>query len=798
MVIDFSKINYNEKPILILKNLDGTAIQTLGYAFNVSGEFSYNEISTLNFELPQKVNGVFTPHYNDVVGMKIIDLHEIGQFILVDPVENSDGIKTTKTCKAYSLEYEFTKKNITLESGTYNFWNPLSPENTIMGRILERMPDWSIGHIDNDLIGKYRTFEVIEEKIYDFMKSNVQETYGCIFEFNTYNRTINIVSVSSTIETKPIYLSKDRLIKEIEISEDSDNIITCLDVNGAEGVNIRSVNPTGTNKIYNLDYFMNTTNFTEDFIEKWKRWERTYESYQSVYYNTTIEYNLKTACKLTKQAALVDLQGELTTLENEQSVIVQAIAQKLKPKYSLAEIKEKIYDKKEEIEDMKAQIADIDTEISDLHDKLSNINNMVAFDRSTNDGTYVFFTPEELSVLKKYFIEDSIQDDTFVAATAATYENEDISNSINSVELSIVNSNVETISDNNGKVLRTISGGSLNIGSLEANIIKATVEFNNDDTFIMTTYLDNGVIGDASFASGNISLIGKYKIIASSSNKLSFMIYSGTLYFTKNTTDFEQHAIEWELYEYGKKVLKEKSSPTYEFKINSGNFLSLNDFITFKNNFILGKRIYLNLGSDEVMTPYIVSVKIDYEDFSSFELGFSSTYTAFDKQFSLSKLLEQSVSMGKKLNVKSNVYNEFVNSGASTKVKSFIDSALDVAKNTVLSSGNQAIEFGDAGIRVRKWANDQHDSYDDEQIWIVDNMIAFTKDNWSTASMAIGKIFDENLGTYVAANSIYDSEKIYYYRVGEREPYTYVRYIYSENTWNTAYPTLYYKSGGYS
>lgn len=49
LVIDFSKINYKEKPILILKNLDGTAIQTLGYAFNVMGEFSYNEISTLTF-----------------------------------------------------------------------------------------------------------------------------------------------------------------------------------------------------------------------------------------------------------------------------------------------------------------------------------------------------------------------------------------------------------------------------------------------------------------------------------------------------------------------------------------------------------------------------------------------------------------------------------------------------------------------------------------------------------------------------------------------------------------------------
>lgn len=797
MVIDFSKVNLKEKPVLVLKNLDGTAIQTLGFAFEVSADLSYNEISTLNFELPSQINGVPTPHYDDVVGMRIIDLVDYGQFILIDPKEKSEDVKKTKICTAYSLEYEFTKKKITLENGTYNFWNPLAPEDTILGRILEVMPDWSIGEVDNDLIGKYRTFEVIDDKAYDFIKNDVQETYKCIFEFDTYNRVINIKSANSDIEVKQIYLSKERLIKEIEIEESSDSIVTCLDVNGAEGVSIRSVNPTGTNKIYNLDYFMNTTNFTEEFIEKWRHWEQTYESYQSIYYNTTIEYNLKTACKLTKQAALVDLQGELTTLENEQAVVVQAISQKLEPKYTLTEIKEKIYNKKEEIADMKAQITDIDTELSELHEKLSNINDMLAFDRSTDDA-YVFFTPEELSVLKKYFIEDSIQDETFVAATATTYENEDISNSVNSVELTITESDIEIISDSNGKILRTISGGSLNIGTLTANIIKATIEFNDDDTFVMTMYLDNGVVGETSFTSGNVSLIGEYKIISSNNHKLSFMIYNGTLYFTKNTTDFEQHAIEWELYEYGKEVLKELSEPIYNFSVDSGNFLTLDDFISFKNELELGRKLYLKLDDNEPLMPYVVDVSIDFEDLSSFSLNFSSSYTKSNKFFSIDSMLEESVSMGKKLNVKSNVYNEFVNSGASTRVKSFMESALDVAKNTVLSSGNQAIEFGDAGIRVRKWADDEHTSYDDEQIWIVDNMIAFTTDNWSTASMAIGKIYDANLGTYTPATSEYDPEKIYYYRVGDREPYTYVHYIYSEDTWNIAYPSLYYKSGGYS
>lgn len=740
MVIDFSKVNLKEKPVLILRNLDGTAIQTLGYAFNVNAEILYNEVSTLTFDLPSKVSNVNTPHYSDVVGMRIIDLKDWGQFVLIDPEETSDGVRKLKSCKAYSLEYEFAKKNITLENGTYNFWNPLSPDNTIIGRILEKFPDWSVGYIDPSLVGKYRTFEVIDDKVYNFIKSNVQETYGCIFEFDTYKRTINVVSTALGDDTeppKPIYLSSERLVKEVKISEDSDSIITCLDVNGGDGVSIRSVNPTGTNKIYNLDYFMNETNFSEDFIEKWRAWESDCEQQKTHYFNTTMEYNLQVARLVTEQAALTDLKGELTSLENVQATIIQGIAQNLKEQDDLDEVNADIKAMKRKISNKESLIESINEDIEDLLSSLSNVNSMLSMEN--------YFTDKELSILQKYFIEDSLQDESFVAASATTYDNEDISNSIDSAELSLDDGDIELTYDGDNKTMYSISGGTISISSLTADVVKATVEFNDDDTFVFTSYLNDGTVGEASFESGCITAVGSYKIVAKNSSRLSLMIYEGTLYFTKNTTDYEQHAIEEELYEYGKQVLNEKAEPTYNFSIESGNFLVIDDFISFKNELTMGKRAYLKIDEQKPITPYVIAIKINFEKKEDFTLEFSSSYTSSDRSFRLAKLLEQSVSMGKTLNAKSGVYSEFVNSGASTRVKTFMDSALDIAKNTVMSSGNQAIEFGDAGIRVRKWADDSHTSYSDEQIWIVDNVIAFTTDNWATSNMAIGKIYDENI-----------------------------------------------------
>ena len=128
MVVDFSAIDFKERPTLVLKNLDGTYIQPLAYAFDVHAKFMYNEVSEITFELPAYVDGVMTPHYDDVVGMRLIDWIGIGQFILVNPSRKNDGISEIKSCTAYSLEYEMTLDFLiksSTESGEKNFAVPL-------------------------------------------------------------------------------------------------------------------------------------------------------------------------------------------------------------------------------------------------------------------------------------------------------------------------------------------------------------------------------------------------------------------------------------------------------------------------------------------------------------------------------------------------------------------------------------------------------------------------------------------------------------------------------------------------
>lgn len=49
MRIDLSAINFEERPTLILRGIDDTPIGVLGHAFDISGNFAYNEVSTISF-----------------------------------------------------------------------------------------------------------------------------------------------------------------------------------------------------------------------------------------------------------------------------------------------------------------------------------------------------------------------------------------------------------------------------------------------------------------------------------------------------------------------------------------------------------------------------------------------------------------------------------------------------------------------------------------------------------------------------------------------------------------------------
>lgn len=839
MVVDFSKINLKERPMLVLKTQSDEVIQTLGYAFNVEADLMYNEVSTLTFDLPAYTNGVKTPNYDEVKGTRIIDFVGVGLFILVDPTTENDGVSEIKHCKAYSLEYEFTKKQFYIagneddpdEDGNvgykmvykfYDSFDGVSNTETIIGRIHEKMPEWTFEIVDADLYDKYRTFDSdVSDNVYNFIKSTVQETYGCIFDFDTYNRHVKVISTESAIAQRQVFLSQENLIKKIDINEDSDSVVTSLDVSGEEGVSIRFVNPTGQNNIYDLHYFLDE--LPASLRTKWNEWTAACEAQRQNYFNLAMSYQVKIADILTEQVKLVDLQGELRTAETIQGAEVS------KPDSKQSDLSNAKAEVTRATNAVNAQQSVVNTKTAakdSVLDSIKAINYSLAWEpvRDSNgniiggpwkDSKGQAFTAAELKTLRRYFFEDSVEDSSFALATTNSYTNKDVGSGLKNITINITNDSRKIERANSSSLVYSFAGGKITVGTnpnyVAAKIVRGTAEVDpSTNKVILTAYLERGDYSQTDFEDegtgrtifdcGTITLTGTYTKMSYNGSATQEGIFAGTslileganvqVYFSKNTSEFEQYSVEWDLFNYGKEILEERSEPSYTFTVESGNFLVIDDFFQFQNDLKLGQRVYLNL-DDTKKVPFVTSVHLNYEDLSDFKIEFCNTYRASDSSFRLSQLLEQSIRLGKSLNIKGGMYSQFQATGAQNAVKEFMNSALDIAKNNVLSSENQAITFDESGLRLRKWKDKDAGTYEDEQIWMNDNTIAFTDDNWSTAKMAIGKIIDTSLFGYVkTGDKKRDTSKTYYTKQSDG---TYIEWT-GSTTWNT---NLYEKGYAY-
>lgn len=744
MVIDFSKIDMRNRPNFILRNLDNTKIGVLGHILNPSGVINYNEISEISFEYPAYDNGEKLDEYDLLTSMRIIDVEGYGQFILQKPIENDDTVKKVKSCKAYSLEYELSGKKITLEEGTYNFWNPLSPESTIIGIILSEVPSWKIGKVSSDLIGKYRTYSVNDQTIYNFMKSDLQNTYGCIFDFDTYTRTIHVRSINDLLTTKAVYLSSKNLLNSIEIEENIEALVTALDVHGADDLDIRSVNPMGTNKIYNLDAYMNESYFSKEMITQWQKWKQTFNSYQQTYFDMSVEQIMLISQLVTENAVLTDLEGELSGLESKKATLVQGVAMDSSLQDELNAVKSEIYAKEKEINNQKnAVIVPIENKITALTNQLKNINQLTAFS--------AFFSEEQIEVLDRYFKCGSLTDSSFVATTTDSYSTDGIT--VRGFSAIFNLSNLTTLTKTEytaDKTFYAIRGGKIETNNadftLNSEIVRGTLEVNSDKTFVLSLYLNDGKLnGSTDFSGATLSMTGTVASVSNTSNTLQFKTTAASVYFTRNVTEYQKQSIAMELYEYAVERLNKLSSPTFYFTVDSANFLALDDFTEFAKQFELGERVYLHIDG-EVLEPIAMSVSIEFDDLPSFQIDFSDNYNQNDKTFTLEGILDQAISSSNSLDLNQYNYSNFVSSGAKTSVEQFMKSAIDAMKNNIMAGENNELKIDGTGLRCMKY-DETSGTYSPKQIWMAHNAIMFTEDNWESATIGIGEFTDKNFGT---------------------------------------------------
>ncbi len=763
MYLNYAKIRSGQKkqPMLRLRTLAGKELGVVPFVHGLKFCINYSGLSTVEFTTPFKVNGMINPLYAALSSYKVLYTEDFGIYVLESPTKTSDGVVESKEVKGYSLERQFKTKNLFLEEGTYNFWNPVNSKDTILGRIIELDPSWHVGEVAPRLIGCYRTFDQYESDALSFCYGDAMEKYRCAFVFDVYEKTINVYDAAEDAECLPIYLSYNNLVESVNVEELADDIATKVHLSGSDGLTIRDVNPTGKDYIVNLDYFLHNGDLdikvgggSQTLAERVREWQTSITAKQTYYTGLAAARASLTAQKLAADVDLTALKGELDGLTAQQSVIIQAMAMettddgKTNQQNKLDEINSQISAKNTEISVQETKITSLETKINEHMNALSAITKELSYEG--------FFTAAEQEALNPYLIEGSVSDETFVATDVGTSVSSAASTISGSVKVS--DSNLMRVElPSFSKTMYVISGGTLAVPDtgITAAIMRGTLEVSGSG-YVMTAYLGKTDYNGHNFPTGLITITGILSeltgdVVANTQGgvteykgtQISFQTANANAYFTVSVSDYQKYSVAMELYDFGKEILNDYAWPIYEFSVDSANFLYQEKFEPFKNKLELGKAVHLELGSEGRIIPKIIGVELDFDDISKFSLVFSNRYQRRNGNESWKEDAINASRSSRSINTSKYIYNRAAEKA--TEVDKFMNGIIDAAKNTILGASNQSIVIDGNGFHIGGPSK--------YQMRIVDSMIAMTDDGWKTVKVAIGRFASEETGEQWGLNA---------------------------------------------
>lgn len=395
-----------------------------------------NSINKGSFTVYRYENGAETRFYDSIEIGKYIHLYGVGWFRITEVYLINEGINESKEITILSIECELGQTYLTSfgslgtdedEQGgldRYCLYNPFDVSHSIMHIVLQKNPGWSIRYIDPQISTEYRSFTEDSVDTYSFLTGKVSETYECVFQFDSYERSISAYTLENLGKDTDITLNYRNVIKSITMDSSDDDIKTVLTVVGGNDersntpLGILDVNISGTNQIYDFSYFLHM--MSQELQDELSHYNELCKLNESAYQK--------------KMSSLLSHYDELNTLKNK--VPDEGEDSTDWTKFGLRELQEKeiIYktnmslylgDDESELYQKNSIIhAAIEAEIKvreqQINKKETEINKLI-----TEIGDLVVSLPDVLGEelyreLGSYIREDTLTDDSFIVTNSMT------------------------------------------------------------------------------------------------------------------------------------------------------------------------------------------------------------------------------------------------------------------------------------------------------------------------------------------------------------------------------------------
>lgn len=207
---------------------------------------------------------------------------------------------------------------------------------------------------------------------------------------------------------------------------------------------------------------------------------------------------------------------------------------------------------------------------------------------------------------------------------------------------------------------------------------------------------------------------------------------------TNTMSDVEVLEMQKALLSHAYEELAKVSSPQYTLEVDLVNFTVNYDYKAFTDQLEMFNIVHISMDDpNEVMDVRLLKLHINWDNPSDFSATFSNKDTLSEKWNTFQTVKKQAEDTASKVDFSTGAWNK----AASTSVTmdKYMNSVLDAAKQQIVSNENNEVIIDQTGILSKKWLPEKQ-SYDPSQLWITNNCIGITTDNWETVGMALGYV----------------------------------------------------------
>ena len=746
--------------------------------------------------------------WDNIVNFKLIWVKELNEYFEITVSLDDNRDVPIKTVVATSLcEAELSQTNLynveinteaDIERDDYvitTFYNAENPKGSLLHRILDKMPNYKIKHVDSSLINLQRSFSIDGTSIYDFMIGECSEQFNCLFQFNSTDRSISVYDLYTVCKDcghreefdnvcpecgsenlryygkdTTIYIDKTNLTESVQLTTDTGSVKNCFKLEAGDDTMtaaIRELNQNGTDYIYYITDEQKA-DMPGELVEKIEQYDALYNSYTEEYeqvieniYDTIDEIIYYTHEMMpTIEHAEVTAQTEADKLNqaNMGYIALSSVTSSTSKATVESALKNyaKVYVKTGYV---KVEINNSDYDfIGEDPSTGLNYGEWVGNFKVTNysDKEDIAYSPIiTVKVDSNYqqFLEQKIK------KQIANEDDEDgsIFDVLNISDLNNFKEALKLYCLNRLTSFYDAIQGALDIlvqadqASREADLYSILYTPYYDKLKACQAEIDykQKIIDDLNVTYGGLEnrkneiqdTLNFQKYLGEDMYNLFCLYrredkYSNSNYISDGMENDEILDNAKKFIELAKKELYKSSQYQHSITTTLANLLVMPEFKDILDQFELGN--WIRVCVDGVISRLrLISYEIQFSDIQTLNVEFSTVTKHMDCMSDVQNILQSAQSMSSSYSYVSKQAEK--GNEANENYKDLRQDGLDTALIQIKNNNHEEVTYGKHGLLAKAY-DDVLDDYSPEQFKLTHNIMAYTDDNWKSVKMALGKI----------------------------------------------------------